>query len=142
MINKVILSGNVVRDSDVKTIGNGAKLCKFSIAVNKNFRLQDGSFREETSYIDIDTWSYLADKCEKGCKKGRGVTVVGRIKQDRWLDDKGGMRSKLKIVAENVEFREISARKEDVCQATSEEIADLAEAAESVAIEQASGIEF
>lgn len=141
MINKAILSGNVVRDSASKTVGSGTKLCRFTIAVNKNFKMNDGSFREETSYIDIDSWSYLAEKCEKGCKKGRGVTVVGRLKQDRWLDDKGGSHSKIKIIAETVEFRE-HVPKQQPEPATPAEIADLAEAAESVALEQAAGIEF
>ena len=134
MINKVILSGNVVRDSDARTVGNGAKLCKFSIAVNKKYRLQDGSFHEETSFIDVDSWGYLAEKCEKGCKKGKGVTVVGRIKQDRWLDEKGGNHSKLKIVAETIEFRETSSHQKDSPEGA--EVTDLAQVAESIALEQ------
>ena len=47
----------------------------------------------------------MAESCEKHLKKGRGVRVVGRLKQDRWTDDDGNSHNKIKVVGEHVEFK-------------------------------------
>jgi single-strand DNA-binding protein len=57
------------------------------------------------SYFDVTTWSRLAEVCGEYLKKGRGVRVVGRLKQDRWTSPEGQGRSKVSIVAEHVEFK-------------------------------------
>ena len=57
------------------------------------------------SYFDVTTWARLAEVCGEYLKKGRGVRVVGRLKQDRWTSPEGQTRSKITIVAEHVEFK-------------------------------------
>ena len=57
------------------------------------------------SYFDVTTWARLAEVCGEYLKKGRGVRVVGRLKQDRWTSPEGQGRSKVSIVAEHVEFK-------------------------------------
>ena len=47
----------------------------------------------------------MAELCGENCKKGRGVRVVGRLKQGRWTDNSGNKMSRIGIVAEHVEFR-------------------------------------
>jgi single-strand DNA-binding protein len=53
----------------------------------------------------VETWAKLAESCAALGHKGRGVRVVGRLKQDRWEDAAGKARSRIYIVAEHVEFR-------------------------------------
>jgi len=60
---------------------------------------------KEVSFFDVETWAKLAEACNEKGKKGRGVRVVGRLKQDRWNDNEGKQRAKVVIVAEHVEFR-------------------------------------
>ena len=55
----------------------------------------------------METWSNLAKLCGENGAKGRGVRVVGRIKQDRWVGTDGKNYSKVKVVAEHVEFKPI-----------------------------------
>jgi single-strand DNA-binding protein len=57
------------------------------------------------SYFDVTTWARLAEVCGEYLKKGRGVRVVGRLKQDRGTDADGKEHSKIFIVAEHVEFK-------------------------------------
>jgi single-stranded DNA-binding protein len=57
------------------------------------------------SFFDVETWSKLAEHCYNLAHKGRGVRVVGRLKQDRWNGSDGKSHSKITIVAEHVEFR-------------------------------------
>jgi len=53
----------------------------------------------------VETWGRLAERCGEELTKGGGVRVVGRLVQDRWKDKDGRSRSRVKIVAEHVEFR-------------------------------------
>ena len=59
--------------------------------------------QKEVSFFDVESWARLAENCGEHLLKGRGVRVVGRLKQDRWQDKEGNPRSK--IVAEHVEFK-------------------------------------
>jgi single-strand DNA-binding protein len=75
-----------------------------SLASNRYYK-QDTGFEKEVSFFDIETWSKLAEACYAKGKKGRGVRVVGRLKQSRWNDPEGNPHSRVTIVAEHVEFR-------------------------------------
>jgi single-strand DNA-binding protein len=59
----------------------------------------------KVSFFEVTTWSRLAEVCGESLLKGRGVRVVGRLKQDRWTSPEGQARSKVSIVAEHVEFK-------------------------------------
>jgi single-strand DNA-binding protein len=60
---------------------------------------------KEVGFFDVETWAKLAESCYNLGHKGRGVRVVGRLKQERWTGSDGKPRSKITIVAEHVEFR-------------------------------------
>ncbi len=105
-LNSLIIEGNMVREPVLKTTPNGTPLCTFSIAANRSYK-KDNSFIQETSYFDIETWANLAKLCNENGAKGRGVRVVGRIKQDRWVGTDGKKYNKVKIIAEHVEFKPI-----------------------------------
>jgi single-strand DNA-binding protein len=93
-----------VLDTELKYTPKGAAVCSFALASNRYFK-QDEETQKEVSYFDITTWSRLAEVCGEYLKKGRGVRVVGRLKQDRWTNPEGQGRSKVSIVAEHVEFK-------------------------------------
>lgn len=103
-LNSLIIEGNMVRDPIAKETAKGTSLCTFSIASNR-FYHQENQTSKETSYFDIETWAGLADLCKENGAKGRGVRVVGRLKQDRWVGSDGKNYSKIKVVAEHVEFK-------------------------------------
>ena len=103
-LNSVLIEGNLVRDPELKYTPKGAAVCSFSLASNRYFK-QDEETQKEVSYFDVTTWSRLAEVCGEYLKKGRGVRVVGRLKQDRWNSPEGQGRSKVSIVAEHVEFK-------------------------------------
>ena len=103
-LNSVLIEGNLVRDPELKYTQKGAAVCSFALASNRYFK-QDEETQKEVSYFDVTTWSRLAEVCGEYLKKGRGVRVVGRLKQDRWTNPEGQARSKVEIVAEHVEFK-------------------------------------
>jgi single-strand DNA-binding protein len=103
-LNSVLIEGNLVRDPEFKTTPKGNPVCKMSLASNR-FRKTEAGIEEEVSYIDVDSWGNLADSVYATGRKGRGLRVVGRLKQDRWTDEEGKNRSRIKIIAEHVEFK-------------------------------------
>ena len=105
-LNSLIIEGNVVRDPVVKATPKGTPLCVFSIASNRFFKQEDQT-TQETSFFDVETWARLAELCGENCTKGRGVRVVGRLKQDRWVGTDGKHYSKIKVVAEHIEFKPV-----------------------------------
>jgi single-strand DNA-binding protein len=103
-LNSILLEGNLVKDPESKTTSTGSQVCDFTVASDRYYK-QNEELEKEVSYFDVEAWSKLALACSQNLKKGRGVRVVGRIKQDRWTDPEGKQRSKVKIVAEHVEFK-------------------------------------
>jgi single-strand DNA-binding protein len=103
-LNSILIEGTLVRDPVVRTTAKGTAVCNFSIASNRFFK-QDNGYEKEVSYFDVETWAKLAETCSNKGKKGLGVRVVGRLKQDRWTGNDGKPRSRISIVAEHVEFR-------------------------------------
>ncbi len=104
----VLVEGNLTRDPELSYTPKGVACCKFSIAVNRRYK-QGDEYVKEVSYFDIVAWTRLAEVCGEYLKKGRGVRVVGRLKQDRWEKD-GQPHSRINIVAEHCEFKD--AKKE------------------------------
>ena len=103
-LNSILIEGNMVRDPLYRTTPRGTPVCTFSLASNRYLK-HDSGLEEEVSFFDIESWARVADSCNNQGKKGRGVRVVGRLKQDRWTDNEGKNRSKIFIIAEHVEFR-------------------------------------
>lgn len=103
-LNSILLEGNLVRDPEQKTLPSGSAVCDFTVASDRFYK-QNEALEKEVSYFDVEAWSRLGAACTQNLKKGRGVRVVGRLKQDRWTDPEGRSRSRVKIVAEHVEFK-------------------------------------
>lgn len=103
-LNSILIEGNMVRDPLFRSTPKGTPLCTFSLASNRFFK-QDSGLEKEVSFFDVETWAKLAEQCNNLGHKGRGVRVVGRLKQERWNGADGKPRSRITIVAEHVEFR-------------------------------------
>ncbi|MDR2730816.1 MAG: single-stranded DNA-binding protein [Treponema sp.] len=111
-LNSILIEGNLVRDPLLRSTPKGTPVCTMSLASNRYFK-QDSGFEKEVSYFDIESWAKLAEACYNKGHKGRGVRVVGRLKQDRWSGTDGKPHSRITIVAEHVEFRP-EFKKDDV----------------------------
>jgi single-strand DNA-binding protein len=103
-LNSILVEGNLVRDPELSYTSKGTAVCKFTVACNRFFK-QGEETQKEVSYFDVSCWTRLAEVCGEYLKKGRGVRVVGRLKQDRWTDADGKGHSRIEIVAEHVEFK-------------------------------------
>jgi single-strand DNA-binding protein len=105
-LNKCLLAGNLTRDPEVRYTPKGTAVCDISLAINR-LPPDDGSGerREETTYVDITLWGKTAENAGQYLAKGRSVFVDGRLALETWDDKQTGQkRSKLKVVAESVQF--------------------------------------
>ena len=103
--NKVLLLGNLTRDPEVRYTPKGSAVAELGIACNRTYGSDTGERLQETTYVEIIAWSKLAEICGQYLRKGSSIFIEGRLQQDTW-DDKatGQKRSKLRVVAENIQF--------------------------------------
>ncbi len=102
--NKVILMGNLTRDPDLRSTPSGSSVCELGLAMNRRF-VVNGQEREESCFVDVTVWGKSAESCKRFLEKGSPVMIEGRLQLDQWEDrDGGGRRSKLRVVAESVQF--------------------------------------
>ncbi len=104
-LNQVIIEGNVVRQPEKSTNKNGTAYSIISIGVNRKYKNKKGDFVDDVSFFDILAYGATATACEKWCLKGRGIRVVGRLKQSIWQNESGKKQSKIQILAEHIEFK-------------------------------------
>ena len=102
-LNKVILVARLVRDPELRYTPAGAAVCSFSLANGRTFT-QGSEKKEQTSYFDCVAWSKLGELIAEYCKKGAQIAVEGRLQQRSWEDSEGNRKSKIEIVAENIQF--------------------------------------
>ncbi len=111
-LNSVLIEGNLVKDPELSYTSKGTPVCRITLACNRFYK-QDDEYQKEVSYFDITVWSKQAEACNEYLSKGRGIRVVGRLKQDRWEDTSGNTRYKVQIIAEHVEFKPKPKETED-----------------------------
>ncbi len=101
-MNKVILIGNLTRDPELTETPSGVAVCRFAIAVSRDYANADGT--RETDFFNITVWRGRAENCGKYLKKGNKVAVIGSL-QNRSYEDKDGIkRNVTDVVANEVEF--------------------------------------
>lgn len=105
MLNKIFVVGNLTRDPELKHTADGKSVTAFTIGINRRTRIDDGSQKDDVSFVEIKAWEKTAEDVCRYLKKGRLILVEGRIKQERWeAKDGGGPRSKVIIEAKHVQF--------------------------------------
>ena len=127
-LNSLIIEGNVVRTPELKEPKDGFKVCTIPLAVNRFYRNAKGDGVNEVSFFDVETFGKMAEICYKKCGKGRGLRVVGRLRQARWVKSDGHNTSKISIIAEHIEFK-----KKVVKQESSEDMQGIADATRAAA---------
>lgn len=116
-LNKVMLIGNLTRDPELRYTTSGAAVCELGLAVNRKY-VMNNQEKEETTFIDIIVWNKQAESCSKYLQKGKSVFIEGRLKLDNWETKDGEKRSKMRVVAERVQF--LSSSDQDQVQSQQE----------------------
>lgn len=103
-LNKVLLIGNLTRDPELRYTPSGTAVADLSIAINRKYTTASGEKKEETCFVDVTLWARRAEVASQYLKKGSSLFVEGRLHLDKWENNEGQKRSKLKVVAQNFQF--------------------------------------
>ncbi len=101
-MNKVFLIGNLTRDPELTETSGGTKVCRFSIAVSRNYTGADGE--RQTDFFNCVAWRGLAETVARYTHKGDKVAVSGSIELKNYEDSKGVKRTAVDINVGDVEF--------------------------------------
>ena len=102
--SKVVLLGNLTRDPSTGTLPSGTAVCEFGLAVNRRWKDAKGQKRDEVLFMDCAAYGKPGQTMGQYLKKGNPVLVEGHLKLDRWQDDQGQARSKVRTVVERFQF--------------------------------------
>ena len=105
-INRVILTGNLTFDPELRSLPSGTSVCKLRVAVNTRRKNNaTGDWEDKPNYFDVTVWGAQGENAARYLSKGRPVAIDGRLEWSEWADkDTGKNRSKVEIVADNVQF--------------------------------------
>jgi single-strand DNA-binding protein len=105
-INRVIITGNLTKDPELKALSNGGtSVCSMRIACNGRRRnAETQQWEDAPNYFDVTVWGQQGENCAKFLKKGRGVAIDGRLRWREWSNSDGQSRQGVDIVAETVQF--------------------------------------
>ena len=101
-MNKVFLIGNLTRDPELTETTSGVSICRFSIAVNRNYSGADGE--RKTDFFNCTAWRGLGETIARYAKKGKKVAVMGSIELRNYEDSQGVKRTGVDIICQDVEF--------------------------------------
>jgi single-strand DNA-binding protein len=95
--------GNLTRDPELRYTASGAAVASFGLAVNRKFK-QGEEWKDEVCFVDITVWAKQGENCAQYLNKGSLIFLEGRLNYQTWEADGGQKRSKLEVVANNVQF--------------------------------------
>lgn len=106
-LNCVILEGHLVKQAEMGYFQDQTPYCNFSIAVNDSWKNQNGEYENIASFIECTMKGKYAEAMCKHLTKGRGLRVLGRLKQNRWSKD-GQNYSKIVVRVQEVYLSPLS----------------------------------
>ena len=101
-MNKVFLIGNLTHDPELTETSSGIQICRFSIAVSRNYSGSDGE--RKTDFFNCVAWRGLGETVARYTRKGNKVAVSGAIELRDYEDSKGIKRTAVDIVVNDIEF--------------------------------------
>lgn len=101
-MNLVEIIGNITKDIELKETSTGVKYTRFSIAVNRPTKNEEGEY--ETDFFNVIAWRKTAEFISNYFGKGRKIAIVGRLQQNSYDDNEGNHRTSVEIVANEVYF--------------------------------------
>lgn len=108
-INKVMITGNLTRDPELRATPAGTQVLRFGMAVNDRAKNQQtGEWEDRPNFVDCVIFGARAEAMDRILAKGMKVAVEGRLRYSSWQDKEGNRRSKLEVVVDEIDL--MSAR--------------------------------
>jgi len=104
-INRVVLTGNLTRDPELRSLPSGMSVCSLRVACNTRRKDQSGQWTDKPNYFDVTVWGAQGENCARFLSKGRPIAIDGRLEWREWeAKDGSGTRQSIDIIADAVQF--------------------------------------
>jgi single-strand DNA-binding protein len=104
-INRVMISGNLTRDPELRATAGGMSVLKLGVAVNdRRKNQQTGEWEDVPNFVDCTIFGTRADALAQYLSKGQKVAIEGKLRFSSWESQQGEKRSKLEVVVDEIEF--------------------------------------
>ena len=104
-LNVVVITGNLTRDPELRSLPSGTSVCDLRVAVNTRRKNNaSGDWEDKPNYFDVKVWGAQGENCARFLSKGRPVGVQGRLEWREWETQDGQKRQAVDIIAESVQF--------------------------------------
>ena len=103
-INRVMISGNLTRDAEIRSTQSGMAILGFGVAVNdRRKNQQTGEWEDYPNFVDCTMFGTRAEAVSRFLAKGNKVAIEGKLRYSSWEKD-GQRRSKLEVIVDEIEF--------------------------------------
>lgn len=104
-INRVVMTGNLTSDPELRSLPSGMSVCKLRIACNTRRKNNStGEWDDKPNYFDVTVWGAQGENCARFLSKGRPVALDGRLEWREWETQEGQKRQAVDIIADSVQF--------------------------------------
>ena len=104
-INRVVLTGNLTRDPELRALPSGTSVCSLRVACNTRRKDASGQWVDKPNYFAVTVWGAQGENCAQYLSKGRPVAIDGRLEWREWeAKDGSGKRQSIDIIADSVQF--------------------------------------
>jgi single-strand DNA-binding protein len=104
-INRVVLTGNLTHDPELRSLQSGNSVCKLRVACNTRRKDNStGEWVDKPNYFDVTVWGAQGENCARFLAKGRPVAIDGRLEWREWETPEGHKRQAVDIIADSVQF--------------------------------------
>ena len=107
-LNKVELSGYIGVEPEVKTLSNGSKMLRFSLATSEDYKSKTGEWVKNTTWLNIVMWNNTAEKAAEILKKGIQLSLTGKLVNRQYTDKLGNKKYIFEILATTFELPSIA----------------------------------
>ena len=104
-INRVVLTGNLTKDAELKQTAGGMAIATIRLAVNdRRKNAASGQWEDKPNYIDVVMFGSRGESVSRFLTKGKQIAVEGKIRWSEWENQAGEKRSKIEVVADDIEL--------------------------------------
>jgi single-strand DNA-binding protein len=103
-INRVVITGNLTRDPELRALPSGTSVCELRIACNTRRKGTSGEWEDKPNYFNVKVWGAQGENASRYLAKGRPVAVDGRLEWREWETQDGTKRQAVDIIADSVQF--------------------------------------
>ena len=103
-INRVVLTGNLTSDPELRSTPSGTAVCSLRVACNTRRKDSNGEWVDKPNYFDVTVWGGQGESAARYLSKGRPVAIDGRLEWSEWEAQDGSKRQAVEIIADTVQF--------------------------------------